>query len=536
MKKLYSIVAATFVALGAFAQNFTTTTYRGAFAPAPAAAWTDNWTNWDPKSVAYPSTNTTVNSDITTNTTWATGSVVFLQNKVYVTNNAVLTIQPGVIIRGDKSTEGTLIITKGAQIQAQGTALNPIVFTSNFASGSRAPGDWGGLILLGKASNNQPGGTAVIEGGLDSLKAQYGGIDDMDNTGTLSFVRIEFAGFPFQPDKEINGLTLGSVGAGTTINHVQVSFSNDDSFEWFGGTVSCFNLVAYCGVDDNFDTDNGYRGHCQFLLGVREPSLADQCTCSTSEGFESDNNSGGTTATPITAAVFSNVTDIGPYRGSTSNPIDAKFKRALRIRRNSSISIFNSVFTDWPTGLHIDGSSSEANATANSLVFKNNAFAGMGANTQVNTGSTFDITTYFSSNNNTTFTNGSDVQMTNPYDFLINDFRPIATSPLISGADFSHPFLAVGMSELSETIFASLSPNPCSDFLSVHIALTKPSSIKIELLDIRGKQLSVLMEKQAQSYTQQTYTFEISTIPAGVYLVRLNSESGTKTMKLFVTK
>lgn len=536
MKKIYTILASALLTLSAMAQNFTPTTYRGAFAPAPAAAWTNGWTNWDPQSVSYPATNTTVNADITSNTTWTTGTVVFLQNKVYVTNNAVLTIQPGVIIRGDKATEGTLIITRGAQIQAQGTSSNPIVFTSNFASGSRAPGDWGGVILLGNAINNQPGGTAVIEGGLDTLKAKYGGANNQDNSGVFSYVRIEFAGFPFQPDKEINGLTFGSVGSATTINNIQVSFSNDDSFEWFGGAVNCYNLVAYCGVDDNFDTDNGFSGHCQFLLGVREPSLADQCTCSTSEGFESDNNAGGTSATPLTTAVFSNVTDIGPYRGNTTNVIDAKFKRALRLRRNTSISIFNSVFTDWPTGLHIDGTSCEANATANSLVFKNNVLAGMASNTQLNAGSTFDIATFFSSNNNTTYTNGSDIQLTTPYDYSVNDFRPIATSPLISGADFSHPLLAVGINEITNEIYTSLVPNPTNGNYSLTLSLNKRAAIKAELLDLTGKRVQVLIAGQLTEAGTQKFNFTTEGIAPGIYLLRVMADNTTKTIKLIVTE
>ena len=536
MKKIYTLLSTALLTLGALAQNFTTTTYRGEFAPAPAAAWTDGWTNWDPQSVIYPATTTTVNSDITADVTWSSGTVVFLQNKVYVTNNAVLTIQPGVIIRGDKATEGTLIITRGAQIQAQGTSLNPIVFTSNFAAGSRAPGDWGGVIILGNATNNQPGGKAVIEGGLDSLKAQYGGTNDLDNSGVFTFVRIEFAGFPFQPDKEINGLTLGSLGSASTLNHIQVSFSNDDSFEWFGGTVNCYNLVAYCGVDDNFDTDNGFRGHCQFLLGVREPSLADQCTCSTTEGFESDNNAGGTAATPITGAVFSNVTDIGPYRGSTSSVIDAKFKRALRIRRNSSISIFNSVFTDWPTGLHIDGTSSEANATANTLIFKNNVFAGMGANTQVNAGSTFDINTFFSSNTNTAYTVGSDIQLTNPYDFLVNDFRPQTASPVALGADFSHPLLAVGINDLNNSFYSSLVPNPSNGIFSLNLGIKKATVLEVDLLDITGKKIETLLNKEAVSIGNYSFTYNTAELNPGIYLVRITSENSSKTIKLMVTE
>ncbi len=535
MKKIYSLLTFALLGLNAIAQNFTPTTYRGAFAPAPAAAWTDGWTNWDPQSTVYPASNVTVNSDITSNTTWTTGTVVFLQNKVYVTNNAVLTIQPGVVIRGDKSTEGTLIITRGAQILAQGNVANPIVFTSNFGAGSRAPGDWGGLIILGNASNNQPGGSAVIEGGLDTLKAKYGGNNDADNSGILSFVRIEFAGFPFQPDKEINGLTMGSVGSATTINNIQVSFCNDDSFEWFGGTVSCYNLVSFCTVDDNFDSDNGYRGHCQFLLGVREPSLADQCTCSTSEGFESDNNAGGTSATPLTGAVFSNVTDIGPYRGSTSSTIDAKFKRALRIRRNSSISIFNSVFTDWPTGLHIDGSSSEANATANTLVFKNNAFAGMGANTQINAGSTFDIANYFSSNGNLAYAQGSDIQLSNPYDFTVNDFRPQTTSPLTTGADFSHPFLAVGISEINSDVFTAVAPNPTNEAFALQIGMTKSSVVNVFVMDLTGKKVIDLINNEYLTGGNHNFRFNTKLMP-GIYLLNVNTEFGTSATKLVVTE
>ena len=537
MKKLYTLVSAALLTVSAFAQDFTATTYIGAFEPAPAAAWTDNWTNWDCQNTVYPATTITVNADITSNTTWATGTVVFLQNKVYVTNNAVLTIEPGVIVRGDKSTEATLIISRGSQINAQGTATNPIVFTSNFAAGSRAPGDWGGLILLGNASNNQPGGTAVIEGGLDTLKAKYGGANDADNSGILSYTRIEFAGFPFQPDKEINGLTLGSVGSATTVNHVQVSFSNDDSFEFFGGTVNCYYMIAYRGVDDNFDTDNGYSGHCQFLLGVRDPSIADQCTCSTSEGFESDNNAGGTTVLPQTKAIFSNVTDIGPYRGSTANSIDAKFRRAIRIRRNSSISIFNSVFTDWPTGLHIDGSASESNAAANSLVFKNNVFAGMGTDLQVNTGSTFDIATFFSSNSNASFASAGAISLTDPYNFTAADFRPQASSSLISGADFTHPLLgALSVNELSNITYSALAPNPTNSNFSLTISLRNTSSIQVELLDIMGKRIKSLMNTTSIIAGSHNFNFDKQNLSSGIYFLRINTSETSKTLKLILTE
>ena len=204
-----------------------------------------------------------------------------LKGWVYIASGAELTIEPGTVIKGDKTTKAALIAERGGKLIAQGTASDPIVFTSAQPAGSRRPGDWGGIIICGKAKNNQ--NEMQIEGGP---RTKHGGDNDSDNSGVLSYARIEFAGNPFKADQEINGLTLGSVGSGTKIDHVQVSYSNDDSFEWFGGAVNCKYLVAYKGWDDDFDTDNGFSGKVQFGLSVRDPRLADQ---SQSNGFESDN-------------------------------------------------------------------------------------------------------------------------------------------------------------------------------------------------------------------------------------------------------
>lgn len=125
----------------------------------------------------------------------------------------------------------------------------------------------------------------------------------------MSYVRVEFAGYPFEKDKEINGITFGSVGDGTKVDHLQVSYSNDDSYEWFGGTVNCKNLIAFRGWDDDFDTDNGFSGQVQYGLSVRDARIAD---VSQSNGFESDNDASGSTAQPYTSATFSNMTFVGP--------------------------------------------------------------------------------------------------------------------------------------------------------------------------------------------------------------------------------
>lgn len=312
-----------------------------------------------------------------------------LKGWVYIADGAELTIEPGTVIKGDKQTKASLICERGGKLIAQGTESEPIVFTSEEAAGSRKPGDWGGIILCGKAKNNQQ--EQQIEGGP---RTKHGGNDDSDNSGVLSYVRIEFAGYPFQKDKEINGLTLGSVGNGTKIDHVQVSYTNDDSFEWFGGSVNCKYLVAYHGWDDDFDTDNGYSGAVQYGLVVRDARIADT---SQSNGFESDNNAGGSDVSPYTNATFSNITVIGPkaqtgvkfenntdfINGGAVFPNNGsalgKFQAAFQIRRASRLNIINSVAVGFPIGLIIDGEKGDtpAQAKAGAIRFHNNVLAGM---------------------------------------------------------------------------------------------------------------------------------------------------------------
>jgi hypothetical protein len=374
MKKVYLSLLSACVTLGLHAQDafWTPTNYKGAFPVTdntPATDWTAGWSNFDPENTVYPATTQTVSADITTNTTWS--GVVLLQNKIYVKNNATLTIAPGTIIRGDKVTQGTLIITRGAKINAQGTSTQPIVFTSNESVGNRNEGDWGGVVILGLARNNQPGGVANIEGIVPTTDTQFGGAFDNDNSGTIKYVRIEFAGIALEPNKEINGITFGSVGSATTVDYVQVSHSGDDSFEWFGGTVNCKHIIAYRGLDDDFDTDFGYRGKVQFALSIRDKDVSD--APGDSNAFECDNDANGTTATPKTRPIFSNVTLVGPKgNGSITLPVGEKFEKAFRLRRNSAVSVLNSLVTGWEKGLSIEGAPVVANLDGDTMVFVNN--------------------------------------------------------------------------------------------------------------------------------------------------------------------
>lgn len=444
MKKVYKSVLFVMMANAAMAQSqyFTPTKYRGAFAPAPTAQWTDVWTNWDPQNTDYNPTNkevVTISGNITTNTTWSSSKVYRLVGTVYVKNNATLKIGAGTVITGviaDGSTpSASLVITRGAKIYANGTKTSPIVFTSNKAAGSRAAGDWGGIIILGKATNNRSGGVGNIEGLAVDNDSQYGGSDDTDNSGSLKFVRIEYSGFPLQTDKEINGLTMGSVGSGTVIENIQVSYNQDDSFEWFGGTVNAKNLVSYRCLDDDFDTDNGYRGNIQFGLALRDPSLAD---VSGSSSFESDNDAAGSDANPRTAPVFSNITVVGPLRGDVAATVNSNHKRNGRLRRNSSIKVLNSVLMDAKTAIFIDGAKAEANLQSGTIVVAGNVIAGYPTNklSDVATNRAAVLTSL--GNANDTLPASTAGILTTPYNFTAPDYRPATGSIALTGSQFTH--------------------------------------------------------------------------------------------------
>ncbi len=386
-----------------------------------------------------------------------------LKGWIYVGNGAELTIEPGTIINGDKDTKAAIIVERGGKIFAKGTANAPIVFTSAQEKGQRKPGDWGGIVLCGKAWNNQK--EMQIEGGP---RSKHGGSDDQDNSGVLSYVRIEFAGYPFQKDKEINGLTLGSVGSGTTLDHIQVSYTNDDSFEWFGGAVNAKYLVAYKGWDDDFDTDNGYSGRVQFGLVVRDPRIADG---SQSNGFESDNSADGSGIVPYTSATFSNITFIGPKADATfQNTTDyinggelfpnngsalGKYQAAMHLRRNTRLNCFNSLAIGYPIGLILDNEkgNTQGNAQSGNMTLSNIWMANMDVvgtdgnkvyddvliteygkpNVFDNSQRSFSSTFFLAQNGNRYIEDFSTL--------LLNGYIPSQGSPLLTAASFQNSLL-----------------------------------------------------------------------------------------------
>lgn len=276
-----------------------------------------------------------------------------LRGQVFVRDGKTLTIPSGTLIFGEKRTKGLLVIDRGGKIMCMGTASRPVVFTSAQEEGERDKGDWGGIVVLGRARTNQS--DPSIEG--VSPAVVFGGTNDNDNSGVIRYTRIEYAGIELSPNNETNSLTLGGVGAGTTIEYVQATFGGDDHFEWFGGNVNCKYLVSFGAWDDDFDADFGYSGKVQFGLAIREPFTADQ---SGSNPFECDNNAAGDSTLPQTQAVFSNITVLGP-RDNTGRDISANYANTIHIRRNAAVSILNSVFVGMAGSINVEGTNTLGN-------------------------------------------------------------------------------------------------------------------------------------------------------------------------------
>jgi hypothetical protein len=302
---------------------------------------------------------------ISASRTLTADTLYLLNNKTFVTNGAVLTIQAGGRVEGVPKaladSASALVITRGAKIIAQGTPSAPIIFTSFSNDSTRVPGKWGGVVILGRSTVNKS--NPAIEGINPptvpaTVDYQYGGTIADDSSGVFSYVRIEYAGAAIAANNELNGLTLGGVGCRTKLDHVQVSYGADDAFEFFGGTVNAKYLIALAPNDDCFDFDFGYRGKIQFALSVLKQDLA-QGYSSDPNGIECDNDGSGTADAPLTRPAISNMTIVGT-NGCVTNP--GTLLNGARFRRNSRFVLRNSVILGYPNGILL-----ESTGTQNSL-------------------------------------------------------------------------------------------------------------------------------------------------------------------------
>lgn len=380
-----------------------------------------------------------IQGNITGTKTLSADKTYLLRGYVRVMANAKLVIPAGTIIKGEKASKAALIVERDGDIEATGTATNPVVFTSDQAAGARNIGDWAGIIIAGNAKVNTTNGTAQYESGvLGAEVALYGGQNDDDNSGILTYVRIEFAGIAIQTDKEINGLTLCGVGRGTTINNIQVSYGGDDSFEFFGGTVNAKNLIAYRGTDDDFDFDQGYSGKLQYGISIKDPNVADGA--GTSRGIELENK-GTVTGDRYTKPVISNFTFLGPGSGAV-----AAHGAGVHYGENSRLILANSIVVNHK------GNAVEINKewTANELeegrsMFMNNVVFGNTANYGLKDVTSFAdaaaLTLFMGTKNNATVANLAGVGFTSTTITAPN--LTLATSSVANGkASFTATELA----------------------------------------------------------------------------------------------
>ena len=523
---------------------------------------------------------------ITNNVYLSNTKIYGLRGFVHVVEPAVLTIQAGTIILGDTvGNNSALVINRGAKIIANGTPTLPIVMTSSAPPGQRRAGDWGGLLIYGKARINNPGGEAAQEGGVanvnDKTKWYYGGTDDNDNSGSLQYVRIEFGGIALQPNQELNGLTLGAVGRGTSMDNIQVSYANDDGIEWFGGSVDGKHLIVTGALDDDFDTDNGFSGRVQFAVSQRFKTRADQ---STSQAFESDNDATATFNTPFTSAIFSNVTSIGPLADTSATP-NARFGAAAQIRRNSRQSIMNSLFIGWPRGIEIAQVPTMNAALADSLQVRNNSWFGIKGTWLNLAGGTppagIDPTWISKAEFGNTLEKGSTSasSLENPFieDPTFNP-APKAGSPVLTGASFTKSGViaiddvffekvayrgAMGLnrwdlpwsnydpintdykaqkpSNIEDALYStsmgmSISPNPTNDIAKVQYELKSSETVSIKVYNASGTIASSFINNQQQLPGFYEFSLNLQDVPSGVYYVQIITQQGTITKAVSVIR
>ena len=336
-----------------------------------------------------------------------------LRGFVYVNSGATLTINAGTKIVGDTTALGSaLFVLRGARIVANGTATAPVVFTSQRSAGNRSPGDWGGLVIVGNGRANRTG-NVIVEGsngsvvGANQAGTIYtGGTVDTDNSGTLRYVRVEFAGYATLTDAELNSFTFAAVGSETTVEYVQALAGLDDNFEWFGGAVNGKYLVSYEAGDDHFDGSEGYRGLNQFMIGLQSfyptPRAGAGAVSTDPQGFEIDGCNGGGCVAPSGANaqsagrdeglynmnVFANFTMIGTPTGVT---VPGSGGVGAVLRRGTGGYYLNGVLARWPRGgISLRDSTSNNRFQVDSLIVRNLYFAENGV---LASGANFDAAT-----------------------------------------------------------------------------------------------------------------------------------------------
>lgn len=350
-----------------------------------------------------------------------------LNGVVFVRNGATLTIDPGTVILGQPGSEppSVLVVTRNGKIRAEGTRSRPIIMTSARSPGERRRGDWGGLILLGRAPVNVDGGEFNIEGLPATADTRYGGNDPEYDCGTLRYVRVEYAGSIFAPNNEANSFTWGGCGTKTVAEYLQASYGLDDSFEWFGGTMNARYLIGGLGADDYLDFQLGYTGKIQFGFFYQDPDNPGN------RGIEGDNSEYNQAATPLSQPQIFNTTIVG----SGVQGFDESNSPGIYLRRGAGAAIYNTIVTRfYSTGLHIDGAATEVQIDngkirMDGILLWNNNIGGNGAATiegQVRSGASTSFAKAERGNGRQFL--AADPMLRRPFEVNDPDFRPLPES------------------------------------------------------------------------------------------------------------
>jgi len=529
--------------------------------------------------------------------TLSADTLYILTGFYYVDSTYSITIEPGTVVMGD--TAATLVVQRGAEIHARGTADRPIVFTSMKDPGERETGNWGGVIILGEAPVNRV--NPVIEGGL--LDGYFGGNDPDDDSGEFYYCRIEWPGHRIVEGNEVNGLTMGGVGRGTEIHHVQVSYSNDDSYEWFGGNQGNQDdragdngnyLVVLGGLDDVFDCDYGHSGGHQFGFCLRDPLYSD--LEGTANGWECDSYKPSGETPPITDPTFANCTIVGPMRTNAHvdslPPVNA-FGYSGLVRRAARTSVYNSVIMGFPYGMSIRDIECHNAATANELNFHYMSL--QATDTPDTVTSVHDVSEWAGVTNwwNTEPGNVAshslprmpdDIGLTDMSDLNDPDPRPLPTSELVttpavwtdsevSGAKWEHTtyrgaFAPGGRSlqwmegwtnfdpqwtdydpevvGVDEAIVEGRSlsqnyPNPFNPVTKIAYSIRQAGPVTIKVVNAAGKVVRTLLDTELDAGANGVVTWDGTdeagqNCASGVYFYKIEAPQGSETHKMVLMK
>jgi len=550
MKKITLIMLNLMLSASLFAQTsgfFDEVNYKGAFG---SSNWLKGWTALDHYGYLAPATTsssevTVTDGDINSGEVvyWTADKTYILDGFVYVEDGAVLNIEAGTVIKG-KTGQGesasALVIAQGGKIYAEGTSTSPIIFTGE-SDDVNNPNDlplptsnlWGGLIILGKAQINTTIGVGNIEGLPVSEKSQYGGEDDHDNSGVLRYISIRHGGTDIGSGNEINGLTLGGVGDGTTIEYIEVFNNNDDGYEWFGGTVNCKYLVSVFNGDDAFDHDEGLRSKMQFLFAIQDSEM----------GGHLGEHDGGTVpedGEPYAFPQIYNATFLGSGVSST-NPDNSNL---FNLRDFWGGLYNNSIFGDFRgDAMKVEdlatGNDSRLRLENGQIVFKNNVWFDFGA------GSTFAElgnheweAAYLSD-----AANGNTIE--NPGLKSINRMSSTASldpRPTAGGAAYQNLAAIVSVENISfedvnpaDFALNQNYPNPFNPSTVINFELKSNSNISLKVYNVLGAEVATLANGNYAS-GKYNVTFDASKLSSGVYFYRLQAGNFIETKKMVLIK